>query len=321
MTFALLMRMLLWTAIFCLTAELDVQAQEGGDVKATFLSNKEGNDGLIFCAYNVRNYLKMNRHKDGVLTPGSGKAEAEIAVVIQSLIQIKADVLGLCEVGDEEDALDLQRRLREAGLDYPHYELSHGGDRTRSLLLLSRWPIVNRQSQKLLLYDIGGQMFPMQRGILDVSIQLGERSKQQIRFIGVHFKSKRVVPEADEMLMRRNEAHLLREHINQVLAGEPDARLLVYGDFNEHAHEAPMRDVQGIPGSSTALKDIKMLDTRSQSWTHYWEYADVYSRFDYILVNQVLAKKVDATQCYIYDVPHFMQGSDHRPIVVKLRGL
>jgi exonuclease III len=67
-----------------------------------------------------------------------------------------------------------------------------------------------------------------------------------------------------------------------------------------------------------ALSDIKMVDTRGQSWTHYWAAADVYSRFDYILVNRAMMKRVVRKDSFIFDVPEFLTGSDHRPVVTKL---
>ena len=45
----------------------------------------------------------------------------------------------------------------------------------------------------------------------------------------VDLKSKREITEADQAQMRRNEARLLRKHLNVIFTQEPGARILAYG--------------------------------------------------------------------------------------------
>ncbi len=273
-------------------------------------------EGIVFCAYNLRNYLKMERFVDGERTEGVGKPEHEIETVVRILTEITPDILGLCEIGTEEDVRDLQGRLRQAGLDLPHTELTHGGDTARGLALLSRLPLVARQSKTDLSYRIGEMTLPMQRGILDVTVQL--REGLDLRLLGVHLKSKRPVPEADEALMRRNEAHLLRQHIEAILTAEPQTKLLAYGDFNSQRNEAALVEVSGAPGHDLSMMDIRLRDDRGESWTHYWEAADLYSRLDYVFVNRALQTYVDKEASHVNSSPDFYQASDHRPLVVKI---
>ncbi|TLD70719.1 endonuclease/exonuclease/phosphatase family protein [Phragmitibacter flavus] len=271
---------------------------------------------VVFCAYNVKNYLKMQRFVDGQRTEGVGKPEREIKAVVKFLTEINADVVGLTEIGSKEDLEDLRSRLKKNGIDYPHVEHAHGGDPVRCQGLLSKLPIVARDSQKSLTYKLGEVVFPLQRGILDVTLQTAGGAR--FRCMGVHLKSKREVPEADESLMRRNEAALLRQHVEAVLVKAPETELLVYGDFNENSHEAPMVELRGRSRAELSLSDVKLVDTRGQTWTYYWAAADVYSRFDYVLANRALMKRVNMKSSYVYDVPDFLTGSDHRPVVVKL---
>jgi hypothetical protein len=56
-------------------------------------------------------------------------------------------------------------------------------------------------------------------------------------------------------------------------------------------------------------------------WTHFWDAADVYSRFDYFFVSRELRPHVDTRRSHIFSAPDFYQGSDHRPIVLSLKNV
>jgi len=277
------------------------------------LAAQEPPPRVRFCAYNVKNYLRMPRFVAGERIEGVGKPEAEKQAVVKCLVSINADVIGLSEIGDKKDLADLQQRLKEQGSDYPYSAHTHGGDPLRCLAVLSRLPIIATDTQKNLTYKIGDQVFPVQRGILDFTIQVA--AKEQLRCLGIHFKSKREVTEADEALMRRNEAWLLRQYVERILEEDAVKHLLVYGDFNSHNHEAAVMEVRGPMGQANSLTDLKVADTRGQTWTHYWEAADTYSRFDYFFMNSTLLKKAERDDSYIYDIADFQSASDHRPIV------
>ena len=278
---------------------------------------KTASQEVVFCAYNVRNWLSMDRFENGRVREATPKPEEEKAAVIATLAAIKPDILGLCEIGTESDALELQSLLKKAGLRLTHFEVAQGGDPNRRLALLSRFPITARNSQATLTYQLDGRVMPFQRGILDVTIH--PLPGQPIRFIGVHLKSMREVPEGDQALMRRSEAELLRTHIDRIFQTDPATRLLAYGDFNEHRHEAPIRAIQGSRTGMNFLEDIRVTDANGQSWTHFWAAADSYSRLDYFFVSRALRPWVDLKASRIHTDPDFDQASDHRPIVTVLR--
>jgi endonuclease/exonuclease/phosphatase family metal-dependent hydrolase len=282
----------------------------------SLLCAQDENGQVTFCSYNLKNYLRMERFVGGKRTEGVGKSEREIAAVVKFITDIRPDVLGVCEIGAADELRDLQARLKAAGLDLPELEAAHGGDPTRRLGLLSRFPIVARGSQTALRYQIGDQIFPVQRGFLDATVRV--RKGFELRCVGVHLKSKREVPDADQKLMRRNEAHLLRQHTESILKQAPDTKLLLYGDFNEDKAEAAIVEIEGVPGMELSMHRINVKDSRGEAWTHYWEFQDMYSRFDYFFVSRPLEPYVDKRASHIYDVPSFYSGSDHRPIVMKI---
>src|SRR6476646_4033980 len=75
---------------------------------------------VTFCAYNLKNYLGMERFVKGARVPDIPKPEKEIAAVVKFIKDIKPDALGVSEIGQEKDLQDLQRRLKQAGLDLPN---------------------------------------------------------------------------------------------------------------------------------------------------------------------------------------------------------
>lgn len=282
------------------------------------LANVQAQDsqGVVFCGYNLKNWLSMPRivrgAQEGVIT----KPEKEKARVVEFLKSLRPDVLGVCEIGTREDLADLQTRLKAAGLDLPHTEWAHGGDTTRSLALLSRFPITGRQSQTSLSYTLQGKTLPLQRGILDVTVDVAPGFP--VRFLGVHLKSKRVVDDGDEAAMRLEEARLLRRHLDGIFAQEANARVVCYGDFNEHRHEAPIATIIGKRGTPSHMEDVYLHDLSGLVWTHFWDTADVYSRFDYIFTSPALRPFTDTSRSFIYSSRDFAQASDHRPVILTL---
>lgn len=278
---------------------------------------QERSSVVVFCSYNVKNWLLMQRSFGGEETPPASKPEKEKAKVVEFLTAIRPDILGLCEIGSLEDVKEVQSRLRAEGMDLPHLEHSAGADPTRSLALLSRFPITGRNSQKRLYYQMGATSFPMQRGILDATVSI--TPDFQVRFLGVHLKSKREIPEADETLMRRNEAHLLRLHMDRLFAQEPGAQVVCYGDFNEHRNEPAISAIIGSRASPGFMTDLHLQDAHGLVWTHFWDAADVYGRLDYLFVSRSLRPRVDMKGSYIYTAADFDKASDHRPIVMTIK--
>lgn len=269
-----------------------------------------------FVAYNLKNYLKMDRRVNGNLKKNAPKPAHEISQLIEIIVAAKPAVIGVSEMGSVDDFADFKKKLATAGLNYPHGELTFAADPVRHVALLSRYPIVSRNSQTTLTYRIGSKELPFQRGILDVTIQ--PTKDYQLRCLGIHLKSKRAVEEADQALMRRNEAELLRSHIDGILKESPGINLLVFGDFNETRNELPIKVIRGRYGSPAGLTDIQLSDDRGERWTYYWRYADQYSRFDFIFASKGLLSEINKDKSHIHADAKWFTASDHRPLVVKI---
>ncbi len=274
-------------------------------------------DPVVMSFYNLKNYLAMERRVNDEVVPDAPKPENEIKAVIEGLAAIRPDILGVCEIGDETHLADLQARLKAEGIDLPHTELVRdAAGWNRNLALLSRHPIVARNSRDDHTYELEGTRHAFQRGILDVKIAIS--SSYHLRYIGLHLKSKREVPEGDETLMRLHEARLARQHLDAILGEEPGANLIVMGDLNDHRPEAPVKTIQGGFGGKGYLTALGLADPFGFRWTHHWSFADSYSRFDYALVNEGLSKELVRDACRIHHWEDWDEASDHRPLVVTI---
>jgi endonuclease/exonuclease/phosphatase family metal-dependent hydrolase len=192
-----------------------------------------------------------------------------------------------------------------------------GDDPVRHLALLSRFPIIARQPVTTLRYLLDDNEFPVQRGFLDVVVSV--TPNYSLRLVGAHLKSRRDVPEADQALMRRNEAHLLRQHVDGLLAAAPGTNLLVYGDFNDTRDQPGVKAIKGLRGSLAALTEIAAEDDSGERWTYYYPEADEYSRIDFLLASPALLPEVREPQSFLYSGKDWSKASDHRPVTTVIR--
>ncbi len=276
-----------------------VAAQEGASVK--------------FVSYNLHNYLL--RPSDDPHA-GPPKSEREITQMVKILTALKPDILGVCEMGNQADLADLQARLQAAGLDLPEREWVQGADLSRHLALLSRFPITCRNSRASLTYQLDNAVLPMQRGILDVTVQV--QPEYALRLIGLHLKSQREVETADQALMRREEAHLARLHFAEVLAAAPETNLLVYGDLNETRDLPGIREIKGPVGEPLSLRELGLEDHNGARWTYFHEPSETYSHIDYLLASPALVPELRLKTSGIYSGNDWSQASDHRAIFLTL---
>lgn len=284
---------------------------------ASLQAKEPATEAVTLAVYNLRNYLVMERRVEGGVVAEAPKPEPEVRALLAGLTAIRPDLLGVCEMGDVRQLADLQERLRQQGIDLPHTELLvEAGGWNRNLAFLSRFPIVARNSRSDYGYELDGTRHAMQRGLLDVTVALN--AGYHLRYVGLHLKSKREVPEGDQNLMRLHEARLARQHIDRILAEEPGVNLIVAGDFNDLRHEPAVRTIQSGRGPQGYLTALGLSDAYGFRWTHYWSHADSYARFDYVLHSSGMKGEIDHQGSHIYHWDEWFQASDHRPLVVKI---
>lgn len=272
--------------------------------------------GLRVMAYNVENWLTMDRYIDNKPVKQAPKPEHERGNVVRIIANQKPDVLGVCEIGEASDLAEIQESLETAGWKMAHSHYTGGSDEVRHLGLLSRFPITSTGKPAETEFKLQGRTYSINRGILDATVEARGKS---YRFLGVHLKSKREVPEFDQEEMRVSEARLLRRHVDSILGENPEARLVVYGDFNDTRPTSTVKTITGSYNSPGYLTAVPFKDSRGDAWTHYWRPHDIYSRIDFLMVSRSLRQELDFKASYIVDDPHWFEASDHRALLAIFR--
>jgi endonuclease/exonuclease/phosphatase family metal-dependent hydrolase len=271
---------------------------------------------IIFCSYNLENFSE-GKAPDAISPHGTKpKSVAAIATQTRIIREISPDVIGVCEMGSPAMFERFRSELKGAGVDLPHTEYVEAGDEDRHLALLSRYPIVARDSQIDLRFELNGREESVRRGVLDVTVQVN--GQYRLRCVGVHLKSKLPTPQG-EALIRRFEAQKLRQHLDRILAADPKANVICYGDFNDTRNEPMFQQVIGTRGSRGFLTDLPCVDAFGDRWTHYWSTADQYSRIDYLFASPGLLPEVNLTGSRVYRSNDWNVASDHRPIFTGIR--
>ena len=266
----------------------------------------EPTNSFVVATYNVENWLSMSRRGHD----NQPKPSSQREIVWHVLETVRADVLALEEIGTRDDLASLAEGLRQRGLEYPWSEWIEDADHVRHIALLSRFPIVERHSRTNDTYQIHGSPLRIQRGIIDVTVEVNPHYR--FRALVAHLKSKRPADQEDESAMRQQEARLLREHVDRLLRDHPRLNLLVLGDFNDTPASAPVREVVG--GDSFRLFDLKAVDRRGYTDTHYWWRGREFSRIDYLLASPGMSNEFVVGSARLADLPHWLRGSDHRAV-------
>jgi endonuclease/exonuclease/phosphatase family metal-dependent hydrolase len=261
---------------------------------------------VTLAAYNVENWLSMERGRD----PKAPKPVEERAKVVEIIASIRPDVLGVAEMGTRDDLGDLKARLEAKGLAYPHTEWIEGADTTRHVALLSRYPITNRYSRTDYTYELDGRTMRIQRGILDVKVQVNDA--YAVRVIMLHLKSKREVDELDQAAMRLEEARLVRQHVAKALKHDPGLNLVVMGDLNDTDRSPAVRAIIGEAPFS--LIDLKPVSSNGFFGTHYYRGKKEFSRIDYLLVSPGMTNELVAGSARIAQPKEWYKASDHLAI-------
>jgi endonuclease/exonuclease/phosphatase family metal-dependent hydrolase len=271
--------------------------------------------GIIVATYNLQNYVAAETIDEATGRRGKPKEEQSIAALVEVIRQINPDILGVCEMGSPERFEDFKKRLAEAGLGYTDSEYVQAADPDRHLALVSRFPITARQSQVDVPFELNGRPEKVRRGFLDVTIQVNPA--YQLRMVGVHLKSKLASLEG-EALIRRHEAHLLRRHLEKILATDSQVNLLCYGDFNDTKEQPAIAAIAGVRGTPAYMDDLPAADEGGDKWTHYWKEGDLYARIDYLFASRGLLPEIAPDSARVFRSEHWQEASDHRAVYATI---
>ena len=272
-------------------------------------------------AYNVENYLDQTTESRKHVKSPAAKAK-----IRQTILAMKPDVLALEEMGGLRALLELRDALKKDGLDLPHCEHVTGFDTNIHVAVLSKFPIVARRPHTNDSFLLNGRRFRVSRGFTDVDIKVNDR--YEFTLIGAHLKSRRAVPEGDEAELRHEEAKILRGIVDQKLAANPKANVVVLGDFNDTYNTKAIKEIVGR--GNDKLVDTRPAEPngdnqpnptnpryspRNITWTHYYGVEDTYSRIDYLMLSPGMAREWNKEQTFIPTLANWGMASDHRPLL------
>jgi endonuclease/exonuclease/phosphatase family metal-dependent hydrolase len=279
-----------------------------------------GAETVRVATYNVENYL--DQPTESRLRVKSEPAKARVCESIRAL---DPDVIAIEEIGSTNALLELRAALKTGGLDYPDWEFVSGMDTNIHVAVMSKLPIVARHPHTNETYLLDGRRFRVSRGFAEVKIRA--HTNCTFTVIAAHLKSRRPVPEADEAEQRLAEAGILRGIVDGQLTNQPDAKLIVLGDFNDVKDSDAVKAVVGRGrfkltdtrpaernGDISTNEDARF-EPRNITWTEYYGKEDTYSRVDYILLSPAMARDWLPNETYVLALPNWGVASDHRPIV------
>jgi endonuclease/exonuclease/phosphatase family metal-dependent hydrolase len=285
------------------------------------LATQGSGETFRVASYNLESYL------DAAAQTRPAKSEESKAKIRESILALKPDVLALQELGSPSALLELRASLKLDGLDLPYWQFLSGRDTNIHVGLLSKFPFSSSRAFTNESFLLNGRRFHVSRGFAEVEIAVNPG--YSFTLLAAHLKSKRTMTDADEAEMRLEEAKLLREKIDTRLSVNPEANLLVLGDFNDTKDSPTVKTVIGR--GKTKLVDTRpterngddpqpggaQAEHRAITWTHYYAKEDSYRRIDFLLLSRGMAREWLVNETYVLATPNWGLASDHRPIVAS----
>ena len=270
--------------------------------------------------YNLWNYfVKGGRRR-------KKKSESSKQALVKTILSASPDILMFSELGGEAALKDLMKHLKKDGGNYTFAQIMQGADRSRSLGVISKFAPVK-------IYKITDKFYklrpksnkkaplehvPIQRGFLHVVFK---KNGYTLHIVEAHLKARLFHYRYNHTDMRRSEARQLRHVVDDILKKDPEANVLVVGDFNDVYSWSAIAAIRG-DDKKMKLIDVKPRDSRNSTWTHWWKQEDEYGRIDYAFASPTLWPEIDQKKSRIVHLPnHWLYASDHRPIltVIKLK--
>lgn len=262
--------------------------------------------------YNILNMFDEHddpyRNDEGTPT----KPRAEVDAIAKTIRTLNADVLALQEV---ENRFYLQRFVDVflADMGYEVVLLEGNDGRGIDVGLLSRIPVGRVVSHQHLRFpDAKGNTMRFNRDLLVV--ELNPTDGDPFEMWVVHLKSNSGGKEHVEH-NRLGEARTIRKLLDERLTHQPDARIVLSGDFNDTWDSETMKTIVG--SGSTGMRCFANVD--SQDTPPTYNKPPYLSMIDFILVSPAMAKGFVADSYGVIGGTVESSGSDHNPVYATFR--
>lgn len=271
---------------------------------------------LKVATYNIENYGPAGRMTESGYRPDYPKPEAEKRALRSVIRAIDADVLALQEMGGAAHLEELQSDLRREGTDYPFAALASGADADRHVALLSRRRLTKILTHDHLEFSYFGKKELVKRGMLEATVAVGSGD---VTLFVVHLKS-RITDRPDDPrseVRRAGEARAVRDAILARFPNPSASRFVLLGDCNDSRGSKSVHGLQFFGKNEIAIL-LPAMDSRGETWTHYYRREETYSCVDLILVSPALRRCVEGGRSTVFDGEGVAAASDHRPVLVTI---
>jgi endonuclease/exonuclease/phosphatase family metal-dependent hydrolase len=256
--------------------------------------------------WNVRNLFNDQNDSSAPQEEIDSNWPQRRAEVGQVLSALDVDVVTLQEVEhaellEELDELELMGR-------YPYITVSEGNDpRGIDVGFMSKYPfdqVVSHAGETFTQTGTTTPSYRFARDAYEVHLTINER---HVVLIGVHFKAK----DNDDPDKRLAEAQRTRNIANAIASEDPEAAIVVLGDFNDTPMTPPYDAVlQPMPSYSNAA----LLAPDEDQWT--FTFGGAQELVDHAMMNPLAAERVDEGNVRIIHGPEAADASDHAPVIV-----
>jgi endonuclease/exonuclease/phosphatase family metal-dependent hydrolase len=236
------------------------------------------------------------------------KPTKELEKIAQTIRAVDADVLALQEV---ENRFYLERFAKDLLPDMGYVEivlLEGNNNRGIDVAILSRFPVGPVTSYRHLDFPDGnGRTMSFRRDLLQARIE--PPGAKPFHMFVVHFKSKGG-GEAVTLPIRLGEARQVRRIFDEMIENDPQARLVLCGDFNDTIDSEPLKAIIGTGPNAlrTFIDDLASPDAVTYNKAPYR------SMIDFILCSPAMADRYQKGSFRIRSGTIDSSGSDHNPV-------
>ena len=238
-------------------------------------------------------------------------------LMVKTLKKIDSDVVVLAGIKDEKAFAELKNKLS----GYSFTRIIEASDPASHLVFLAKTAPFQFKELTRLTYKIKNKKgdfcrLPVKRGFFHVIYNLPD---YRLHILGAHLCERRKNPQFNQTDMRRYEARQLRYQVTAILIGEPEANILVMGNFNDDCGKATVKDIYNRHfGIKKRLFDLRPLDRLRTSWTYWNPDNDEYERIDYLLCSSPLIPEIKRSETYLWQQNNWLSVFRHRPLITRV---
>jgi len=274
-----------------------------------------GTGGLRILNWNTRNFFNdQTDDPSGLDGPGeSGLVStseylAKRKIVADVIHGMGPDIAVLQEIENEKVLDHLKLELEALGSKYPHSVLIPTYD-IREIAILSKVPIESSKTHQDEEFVAPGTFAPEYQYTRDCLEAHMSWNGRKLVILGVHFRSK-FAP--DDPQKRFAEAAHTRKIADGIAAGDPEAGIVILGDFNDVPGSDAYNAVIGQGAGAYTNASVLALPESSR-WTY--KYMGMLETIDQQMSNPILAGMLDEASIKISHSALAEDASDHAPVI------